>query len=115
MTDRDSPDEAAATAKHLLAATRRALTASAGPDFLAALAADLFARTPPEDLALYSATEIAAFVQSAADLLAVRAPGRHLIRTENPMIEGLDERHRDVTVISTLTDNMPFLLDSLIG
>ena len=111
MTTADSDD---GTAERLIAAARRQLGGS-GPAFLQPLAADLFARTPPEDFAVYGSGEVAAFVESAASLLATRQPGRHLIRIENPEIPGRDKRHLDVTLIETLTDNMPFLLDSIIG
>ncbi len=112
MTD-TSPDET--SAKRLLASARRSLASDGGPDFLGPLAADLFARTPPEDIAVYAPSEVAAFVGSAASLLAQRPKGRHLIRIENPSIAGRGKRHEEITLIATLNDNMPFLLDSTIA
>src|SRR4051794_10562499 len=101
MTERDSPEDA--TAKRLIASARRVLASGGGPDFLAALAGDLFSRTPAEDLTVYGGAEIAAFVQSAAALLAARQPGRHLIRIENPVVQGRAKRHQDITLVETLT------------
>src|SRR4051794_35380979 len=97
MREKDSPE--AAAAKRLLAAARRLLANREGPDFLASLAADLFVRTPPEDLAVYTSAEITAFVDSAAGLLAARPNGRHLIQVDNPAVEGRGKRHGEITLI----------------
>src|SRR5437762_4335710 len=108
MVNPDSRDEGAA--RRLIGTARRLLAISGGPAFLTALASDLFARTPPEDLAVYAGSELAAFVQSAAALLAKRTLGQHVIGIDNPTVEGRGKRHREITVGTTLTDNMPFLL-----
>src|SRR5256885_12493205 len=99
MVNPDSRDQTAA--KRLVATARRLLATTGGPDFLGALANDLFGRTPPEDLAVYGSSELAAFVQSAAELLAARVRGHHLIRIENPVVEGRGKRHRDITLVMT--------------
>src|ERR1041385_894356 len=109
----DSPDDS--TARRLIGTARRLLALTEGPAFLSVLASDLFGRTPPEDLAAYSSSELAAFVQSAAALLDHRLIGQHRIAIENPAVEGRGKRHREITAVMTLTDNMPFLLDSIIA
>src|SRR4051794_29201057 len=76
----------------------------------ATLAADLFARASLEDLANYSAEEIAACVRSAGSILAMRKTGRHEIR-----IEDLAVGTRGTTLLQILNDNMPFLVDSVLG
>src|SRR5215510_4217248 len=98
MVNSDSRDQA--TARRLIGTARRLLAASGGPTFLSTLAGDLFVRTPPEDLTVYASTELAAFVQSAAALLARRTPGQHLIRIENPEVEGRGKRHREITLVT---------------
>jgi glutamate dehydrogenase len=80
-----------------------------------ALAADLFAHASLEDLAVYSPEEIAGFVAMADDLLGKRKPGRHAIVVADPEFPGVPGTHRDVTVVTLLNDNMPFLFDSIIG
>ena len=97
----------------LIAATERVL---AGDDGLpAGIAADLFGRTAVEDLAVYTASEIAGFVRSAASLLAERLPGRPLIRLSDPLQAAGKRPETAVTVVEILNDNMPFLVDSILG
>ncbi len=101
--------------RRLLAAARRTLAGDDGPDFLAALAGDLFGHVTIEDLAAYTAPEIAGFVRSAARALTGRTPGRPLVRVSNPDFECRGRGHREVTLVETVNDNMPYLFDSLLA
>ena len=68
-----------------------------------------------EDLAAYSAREIATFVRSAAERLGRRRPGSHAIRVGAANLPDVDGRHRDVTLVEVVNDDMPFLLDTIMG
>ena len=109
--------EAASTARRnrLLGAARRKFGASRNDKFAAGFMADLFGRASVEDLEPYAPTEIAGFARSAAELLARRKPGRHVIRISNPDFGGRAKRHEAITLIEILNDNMPFLVDSVMS
>src|SRR5260370_42146102 len=94
----------------LLDDVARLLPANGYGERLSALARDLFGRRSREDLAVYTAEEIAACVRSADALLAARSPGRHEIR-----IGDLAAGSRETTLVQILNDNMPFLVDSVLG
>jgi glutamate dehydrogenase len=77
--------------------------------------AALFGRAAPEDLAHYSASELAALGKASFGHLQERVPGKPKIRVENPP-SVTDARRLDaVTVIEIVNDDMPFLLDSVMG
>ncbi|PSH60601.1 NAD-glutamate dehydrogenase [Phyllobacterium endophyticum] len=73
----------------------------------------LFARAPEEDLAVYDSGALTASAKLAEDALSRFKSGQPLIDlSENNVI------HRDgrpITVITLINDNMPFLLDSVLG
>src|SRR5258707_702362 len=94
----------------LIDAAARLLSGEGDDGRLSALAADLFARASLEDLVAYSAEEIAACVRLARSLLEVRGIGRHEIR-----IEDLPSGTGAITLVQILNDNMPFLVDSVLG
>ncbi len=77
-------------------------------------AALLFGRTAPEDLAGYTADELAAVVREAYGFLAVRKPGAAKVRVETPPAAD-GERLETVSVIEIVNDDMPFLVDSAMG
>ena len=88
----------------------RSLPGDGSEALKSALARDLFAHTSAEDIATYSTEERAACIAAAAALLASPRLGRHEIR-----IEDLAAGTRDLTLVQTLNDNMPFLVDSVLG
>src|ERR1700676_2807285 len=94
----------------LLDDAARLLPGNGGRKRWSAAARDLFAGTSREDFAVYTAEEIAACVRSADALLAARSAGRHEIR-----IEDLAAGSRETTLVQILNDNMPFLVDSVLG
>jgi len=99
---------------------RRRLIAAAekhlqdGDPLAVRLAADLFAHVSLEDLAVPTPEALAGFVRSAAALLQNRRPGHPLVRLVDPAAAA-DRREEAVTLIEILNDNMPFLVDSVLG
>jgi glutamate dehydrogenase len=82
-----------------------------GADGLVAL---LFGRTAPEDLVCYEAAELAMLAREASAFLATRKPGAPKIRIESPpRSEG--GRLKSISVIEIVNDDMPFLVDSVMG
>ncbi|HEY7302333.1 MAG TPA: NAD-glutamate dehydrogenase [Xanthobacteraceae bacterium] len=73
----------------------------------------LFARAVPEDLVRYDARELAALAEGAWSFLAERAPGAPKIRLVQPPASG--ERLKHVSVLEIVNDDMPFLVDSVMG
>ena len=75
------------------------------PDFFAAL----YGRAPPDDLERYRPEELAAIGEEARSFLAERKPGDAKIAfTPARLTPG-------VTVLNVLNDDMPFLVDSVLG
>ena len=75
------------------------------PDFFAAL----YGRAPPDDLERYRPEELAAIGEEAWTFLAERKPGAAKIAfTPARLTPG-------VTVLDVLNDDMPFLVDSVLG
>ncbi|MEA2930356.1 MAG: glutamate dehydrogenase, partial [Hyphomicrobiales bacterium] len=75
----------------------------------------LFARVPPEDFARYEARELAELAESAWRFLQERRPGIPKIRFESRVGPIGAERIKTVSVIEIINDDMPFLLDSIMG
>jgi glutamate dehydrogenase len=111
----NSIPSATARRKRLFTSTRSALDRADDPPYLGALTGDLFGKVSVEDLAAYGPAEIAAFVRSASSLIARRTPGNHLIRISDQTIGGRGKRRREITLVELLNDDMPFLVDSVIG
>lgn len=80
----------------------------------AGFAAALFSRVSHEDIAAYTAEDLAALAEAGFEFLQTRAAAGPKIRLSNPLkpAKGALER---VTVIELLNDDMPFLLDSVMG
>ena len=78
-------------------------------------AAQMFARTAPEDLARYEPREIAALAAEAWRFLKERAPGAAKVRMQSRGGPPGSERIRAVSIVEIVNDNMPFLLDSIMG
>ena len=99
----------------LIGLARRALGRGEGDsERLRALAGDLFARVSLEDLAVYSADDLADFVRSADALLALRRRGTTVVDVSEPRAVG-DSAGAQVTVVGILNQDMPFLLDSTLA
>jgi glutamate dehydrogenase len=76
-------------------------------------AALLFGRVVPEDLIAYEPSELAALAREAYAFLATRKTGAPKIRFDNPSAEG--DRLKSISVVEIVNDDMPFLLDSVMG
>ena len=84
-------------------------------DMPEAFAATLFARAAVEDLVRYEPRELAALAEDAWLFLKERKAGAPKIRCESRPGPIGAERVRTVTVIEVVNDDMPFLLDSVMG
>ncbi|MHA1549127.1 MAG: NAD-glutamate dehydrogenase [Alphaproteobacteria bacterium] len=101
--------------KKLIAAVRRRLTSGKADQHVKDLAPVLFLDANMEDLAADSITEATALVQSTAELIAKRPSGTHKIRLTDFEVAGQSPRHASITLVEILNDNMPFIVDSVVG
>jgi glutamate dehydrogenase len=81
-------------------------------DVPATFIAQLFARTVPEDVVRFAASDLAALAERAWDFLRERPPGAPKISCATLTLAA---SHHAVTVIEIANDDMPFLLDSVMG
>jgi glutamate dehydrogenase len=99
----------------LIGLARRALGGGPEAARLKELAGDLYDRVSLEDLAVYEAADLAAFVRAADALLARRRPGTTNIVVNDPVPADSGTPGASVTVVGIVNDDMPFLLDSTLG
>lgn len=97
----------------LLVAAAEALLTAQNPSVPSDFIAGLFGRVAPEDLVRYDGRELAALTESAWGFMAERAPGYPKLRIATPA--GASEQLRHTSVIEIVNDDMPFLLDSVMG
>eukprot|EP01037_Dinobryon_pediforme_P044385 gene44385-56122_t len=103
MATSDQPTKAT-----LLAGTAERLARLFPGSDVAAFATELFRNGSAEDLAGYSEDMLADVARTAWDRLQARTPGTHRISvTAMPAA--------DLTVVEIANDDMPFLLDSVLG
>jgi glutamate dehydrogenase len=76
--------------------------------------AQLYARAVPEDLLCYAPADLAALAERAFDFLGERPPGAPKIRCDNVALKESGGR-KSVTMIEIVNDDMPFLVDSVMG
>src|SRR4051812_3826727 len=81
-------------------------------DIPPAFVAQLFGQVVPEDVVRYAATDLATLAERAFDLLAERPADSPKISCDT--LELKDSR-RTVTVVQIVNDDMPFLVDSVMG
>src|SRR4051794_26818024 len=81
-------------------------------DIPPAFVAQLFGQVVPEDVVRYAAADLATLAERAFDLLAARPAGSPKISCDT--LELKDSR-RTVTVVQIVNDDMPFLVDSVMG
>src|SRR5262249_50676852 len=74
----------------------------------------LYGRAVPEDLIQYSANDLTALAARAYDFIADRAPGVPKIRCETVALASSGE-HTAISVVEIVNDDMPFLVDSVMG
>jgi glutamate dehydrogenase len=75
----------------------------------------LLSRAVPEDLMRYDARELADLATDAWSFLAERKPGAPKVRLESPAVRAEHERLRTTSVLDIVNDDMPFLVDSVLG
>ncbi len=83
-------------------------------DIPATFLAQLYARAVPEDLIHYAPADLADLAERAFDFLKDRPPGAPKIRCATVALKELGER-KAVTVVEIANDDMPFLVDSVMG
>ena len=88
--------------------------AEARSDIPAGFVGQLYAREVPEDVVLYGPADLAALAARAWDFLGERAAGTTKIRCETVPLADSGER-KAVTVIEIVNEDMPFLVDSVMG
>jgi len=76
--------------------------------------AQLYERAVAEDVLCYAADDLAVLAERAFDFLRERKPGVPKIRCENVALKESGER-KSVTLIEIVNDDMPFLVDSVMG
>ena len=74
----------------------------------------LFGRAVPEDVVRYGAADLAMLAKRGWEFLSERTPGTPKIRCETVALKASGER-TSVTVIEIVNDDMPFLVDSVMG
>src|SRR5436305_2073271 len=75
---------------------------------------DLFGRTAAEDLMRYEPDELALLAEQGFGLLAHRKPNEPVIRLHSPGAAAAG-RLKHVSVLDIVNDDMPFLVDSVMG
>ena len=75
----------------------------------------LLSRAVPEDLMRYDARELADLAADAWSFLAERKPGAPKVRLQSPAVRAEHERLRTTSVLDIVNDDMPFLVDSVLG
>ena len=83
-------------------------------DIPASFVAQLYARAVAEDVLCYAAADLAELAERAFDFLKDRPPGAPKIRCETVALKESGER-KSVSVIEIVNDDMPFLVDSVMG
>jgi glutamate dehydrogenase len=80
----------------------------------ATFVAQLYARAVAEDVLCYAAADLADLAERAFDFLKERQPGAPKTRCETVALKESGER-KSVSVIEIVNDDMPFLVDSVMG
>jgi glutamate dehydrogenase len=111
MATETSPEERAARA--LIEHASTAL-ATRRRDIPATFIAQLYGRSVPEDVVQYGAEDISALAERAYDFIVEREPGAPKIRCATIPLAASGSR-KSVSVIEIVNDDMPFLVDSVMG
>jgi glutamate dehydrogenase len=101
-------------ARRLIEEAGMILTGRRG-DMPEGFAAQMFARAAPEDLARYGPREIAALAEDAWLFLKERSPATAKVRMRSPVSSTASEHIGKISILEIVNDNMPFLLDSIMG
>ena len=112
MTDAIAHSDEERAAHELLAAAAKVL-ADDRHEVPAEFVTLLFERALPEDLMRYDAREIAVLAAEAWTLFGERQPGTPRLRLATPVAG--DKRLKAMSVLEVINDDMPFLVDSVMG
>ncbi len=102
--------DTSSTVKSATRLLRESAGKSAALDSFAKL---FFSRSDDSDFEGYSDESLAAIVLSAWQFVSSRKAGAHKVKVENP--KSLKTAHGEITLIEILNDDMPFLVDSIMG
>src|SRR5262245_37413397 len=83
-------------------------------DIPASFIEQLYGRAVPEDVARYAPDDLATLAARAYDFMAERKPGTPKVRCETINLAHSADRNT-VTVVEIVNDDMPFLVDSVMG
>ena len=112
--DRSVEEERAASAR--IAAAAKLLRGADVPDDFAKL---LFGHADAEDLTVYNAAELAVLASGAWAFFSARKPNLPKIRIEQPQASDSKASGggslKSVSVVEIVNDDMPFLVDSVMG
>ncbi len=90
------------------------IAAGVGKDrTLKAFAAKFYEEAVADDVAVLSDAELRQLASDALQFLKERKPGRPALRLVNP--EGMGDHLNGTSIIEVINDDMPFLLDSMLG
>jgi len=106
--------EEARGARRLIEQAGTILTGLHG-DMPESFAAQLFARAAPEDLVRYEPRELAALAEDGWRFLKERKPGAPAVRLDSRAGPIGADRIKAVSIVEIVNDDMPFLLDSVMG
>jgi glutamate dehydrogenase len=106
-----SDDEAAA---RLVIEQAGAALCARRKEIPATFVAQLFAHAVPEDVVTYAAADLAYLAERAYDFLAERPSGAAKIRCDTLQLRA-SHPSKSTSVIEIANDDMPFLLDSVMG
>jgi glutamate dehydrogenase len=109
MNVQDFPLNADDSAGQALIAAAGTALAKRGSDIPGTFLAELLGAAVPDDLQRYGADELAAIAERSWSLLALRQAGAPKISFEPAPVT------RTVAVLDIINDDMPFLLDSVVG
>ncbi|HZP71341.1 MAG TPA: NAD-glutamate dehydrogenase [Pseudolabrys sp.] len=84
------------------------------PEISEKFVVQLYGRAVPEDVMRYAADDLATLAAGAYDFIADRAPGKPKVRCHTVRLEQSGD-HNAVTVVEIVNDDMPFLVDSVMG
>ena len=84
------------------------------PEIPASFVAQLYGRSVPEDLVRYGADDLSALAEHAYEFMSAREPGTPKVRCETVPLTDSGER-KSVSLIEIVNDDMPFLVDSVMG
>lgn len=102
------------SAAHAVIENAGVVLAARRSDIPKSFVGQIFERAVPEDVVRYGADDLAMLAERAYDFLRERAPATAKVRCETVALSDSGPR-KSVTVIEVVNDDMPFLVDSVMG